>query len=248
MNEVDDRLFGDPVWELFADPNPDSTTVLHPRRYWLIVAGAVVALWFFSPALAVLTACFSVAFPDFRRGRLLARSIPVKAGGSVCSSFAYAWGCWKIGISAFLSMFVTIVLSLPPGKKPEIPVGSLISLELSIVGFFSAAATTSLGLLSAYRSGMQIWIGEGVNRARILILETLIVAFLFFVIIPVCAWFVGLGKDDNSIRIVGCVVILLLSGGSVLVLFVLDRISRHVVAKRPGKFGPKVSAVGKWNS
>jgi hypothetical protein len=36
--------------------------------------------------------------------------------------------------------------------------------------------------------------------------------------------------------------------GSVVILVILDRFSHHVVADRPGKFGPKVPTVGKWNT
>jgi hypothetical protein len=36
-------------------------------------------------------------------------------------------------------------------------------------------------------------------------------------------------------------------GGAVVILIVLDWISRRVVADRPGKFGAKVTTVGKWN-
>jgi hypothetical protein len=36
--------------------------------------------------------------------------------------------------------------------------------------------------------------------------------------------------------------------GPLMILVVLDSISRRVVADRPGKFGPKVPTVGKWNN
>jgi hypothetical protein len=39
-----------------------------------------------------------------------------------------------------------------------------------------------------------------------------------------------------------------LFGGPVVILVVLDQLSRHVVADTPGKFGPKEPTVGKWNS
>jgi hypothetical protein len=36
--------------------------------------------------------------------------------------------------------------------------------------------------------------------------------------------------------------------GPVVMLVILDWLSRRVVADRPGKFGPKVPTVGKWDS
>jgi hypothetical protein len=36
--------------------------------------------------------------------------------------------------------------------------------------------------------------------------------------------------------------------GPVGILLVLDWVSRHIVADQPGKFGPKVPTVGKWES
>ena len=41
----------------------------------------------------------------------------------------------------------------------------------------------------------------------------------------------------------GCVFV-----GPLVILLVLDWISRRVIADRTGKFGPKVPTVGKWNS
>jgi hypothetical protein len=50
--------------------------------------------------------------------------------------------------------------------------------------------------------------------------------------------------DDLGLRaFLGC-----LFAGPVVILLALDRVSRHVIANRPGKFGPKVPTVGKWNS
>ena len=85
MNEVDDRLAGDPVWELFPSRAAGSARAPRRARYgrWLAVACLVAAIWLVSPALAVLVACLAIAAGDFRYGRQLARSIPDKAGGAV---------------------------------------------------------------------------------------------------------------------------------------------------------------------
>jgi hypothetical protein len=40
----------------------------------------------------------------------------------------------------------------------------------------------------------------------------------------------------------------MLFAGPVAILMILDRIDRRVVAESPGKFGPKVPSVGKWNA
>jgi hypothetical protein len=57
MNEVDDRLASDPVWELFTHPTPRSAQeALGTRRYgrWLVVAGLVALGWLLFPPLAVV--------------------------------------------------------------------------------------------------------------------------------------------------------------------------------------------------
>ncbi len=36
--------------------------------------------------------------------------------------------------------------------------------------------------------------------------------------------------------------------GPVIILLILDMISRRVIADSPGKFGPKVPTVGKWDA
>ena len=55
MNETDDRLVGDPVWELFAYPAPGpAQPASRIRRYgpWLIVAGLIGHRgWFLFPTL-----------------------------------------------------------------------------------------------------------------------------------------------------------------------------------------------------
>src|ERR1017187_1088906 len=122
MNDPDDRLAGDPVWELFpyrtARPARGSRRVRYGR--WLAVACLVAASWLLSPSLAVVTACLAIAAVEFRNGRQLARSIPEKAGGMVCARFTYAWGAWKLGLTALAFMFATAILGR---KQSEIPPG-----------------------------------------------------------------------------------------------------------------------------
>ena len=48
-------------------------------------------------------------------------------------------------------------------------------------GFTVSATLTALGLLAASRSGMRVWIGEGVNRARTLLMGMLVAGFTFIV-------------------------------------------------------------------
>ena len=117
MNEPDDRLVGDPVWELFPDPSPGHEAQ-RTRRYLsrLAVAVLIVVAWFLYPPLSVAVTCLAVAARDFQTGRRFARSIPDKAGGGICSLFSYAWGAWKLGVTAFVLMFVTITIEMPAGK------------------------------------------------------------------------------------------------------------------------------------
>jgi hypothetical protein len=200
-------------------------------------------------------ACLSIAVRDFRTGRQLARSIPSMAGGTVCARFTYAWGAWKLGAAGLVLMFVSAALLGPPRQGREAPTALIAalmaSLLLGIGGFLLSAAWTALGLQAAYRSGMRVWIGEGVNRARTLFLGMLLVGFTLVVLGPLCIWFAGRfprardGRDEDLLGVLvffGC-----LFAGTVVILLVLDWISRRVIAERPGKFGPKVPTVGKWN-
>ena len=253
MNEPDDRLVGDPVWELFPDPSTEHEA-RRSRRYlsWLAVAVLIVVAWFLYPPLSVIVACLAVAARDFQTGRRLARSIPDKAGGGICALFSYAWGAWKFGITAFVLMFVTITIKMPAGKGSQPPPEFMTAALLWFGGFLSSAVLTAAGLVKAFRSGMRVWIGEGVNQARTLLLGMLMVGFVLLVLMPICFWLVGLapraGDGQDSVLpmmlgLFGC-----MFGGPVLILVVLDWFSRRVVADRPGKFGPKVPTVGKWNS
>jgi hypothetical protein len=255
-NEVDDRLAGDPVWELFPDPatgpargSPGS----RDYRRWLAVACLVAVVWLVSPSFAAATLCLAVAFRDFRTGRQLARSIPDKAGGTVCARFTYAWGAWKFGVAAFVLMFATVTVFTAGGGERVPPSGFVVSMLLWLGGFTASAALTASGLLRAYRSGMRVWIGEGVNQARTLLLGMLIVGFAFVVLGPMTLWLAEGSlrpSDGQSVDILVATVGFFGSmfGAPFVLLLILDRISRRIVADRPGKFGPKVPAVGKWNS
>jgi hypothetical protein len=253
MNDVDDRLAGDLVWELFphraAGPARESRSTGYAR--WLAAAYLVALTWPFSPALAVLIACLAVGAGDFRYGWQLGRSIPDAAGGTICARFTYAWGAWKLGMTAFAFAFVTACVA---GKKsPEVPPGFVPSMLLCLAGWLLSAVLTFAGLIRAYRSGMRVWVGEGVNQARTLLLAMLMVGFAVAVLGPFGVWLTAsapFARDgDDVVRVilfVGATIALMLLS-PVIMLLILDRLSRRVVADRPGKFGPKVPTVGKWD-
>ena len=248
MIEPDDRLAGDPVWEMFP-----TAAAPHSRRDRYVLAILIVAAWFLWPPLSVTLACVAAGFGDFRTGRQMARSIPDKAGGTICSLFAYAWGAWKLGLTAFGLMFVAaIILVVQVGKSQEVPPACIAAMLLWMGGFLGSAILTAAGLVMAFRSGMRVWIGEGINQARTLMLGMLIVGFTFFVLMPMCLWLSARAPRaaDGNQGIVPLMIGLFtfVIGGPVILLVVLDWFSRRVVADRPGKFGPKVPTVGKWNS
>jgi len=253
MNETDDRLTGDPVWELFAASARHSTQgVRRPRiRWWLVVVGLTAVGWLLSPFLGVVVPCLTVAAPDLRKGRKLARSMPDKVGGAICARFTYAWGAWKFAVAAFVMMYLTMVVLIPTMKRgDEGAWPCLAALLLAIAGFILSAALTASGLISAYRSEMRVWIGEGVNQARTLLMGMLIVVFTFAVLAPLAVWLSVLPGGETSplfaallLSLFGCLFV-----GPLSILVALDILSRRVIANRPGKFGPKVPAVGKWNS
>ena len=56
MSEPDDRLVGDPVWELFPDPSTGHE-VRRSRRYmsWLAVAIPIVVGWFLNSSSSIFT-------------------------------------------------------------------------------------------------------------------------------------------------------------------------------------------------
>jgi hypothetical protein len=255
VNEVDDRLAGDLVWELF----PDRGAPLAPKSVlvrfggWTAVACLVAAWWVVAPPVGVFMACLAVAWGDFRRGWQVARSIPDKAGGTVCARFAYAWAAWKLGLTAVLFMFGTAFLAAG-WKKPEPPPAFFTAALLVVVGYSLSAMLTALGLVRAYRSGMRVWVGEGVNRARTLLLAMLIVGFTVAVLGPLgmlLTSFVpnrnaGGAESDFSVSLVVGGILALAIVGPVVMLVILDWLSRRVVALGPSKFGAKVPTVGKF--
>jgi hypothetical protein len=254
MNEVDDRLAGDPVWELFPGTvltPPRSSLNARNCRLWLAVVSLIAFGWVLFPPLAVITACLAVSFRDFRTGRQLSRSIPDKAGGTICARFAFAWGAWKLGLAAFVQTLLLASAFAGSTHRIDWFVGLLVSELLWLGGFTASAVLTALGLVKAYRTGMRVWIGEGVNQASTLLLGMLIVGFCFVVLAPISIFLVGWFPPGSQTqgRESPFLIVLMASmfAGPVAILLVLDCLSRHVVADRPGKFGRKVPTVGKWN-
>ncbi len=101
---------------------------------------------------------------------------------------------------------------------------------------------------------MRVWVGEGVNQARTLLLAMLIVGFAFGVLGPLCVWLAGgvpRASDGGGVFYVSVLVVfevVLLIAVPVVMLMILDWFCRRVVADRPGKFDAKVPMVGKWDS
>lgn len=248
MHEPDDRLAGDPIWELFTGPAP--TPASHHLGPWLAAAVLVAAAWVVSPPLAILTAGLAVSLGEFRKGLQLRRTIPDKAGGSICALFRYAWGAWRLGVAAFVLMFVTVCNASGEGGASDPPHAFFAAALLWFAGFVASAILTAAGLVRAFRSGMRVWLGEGVNQARTLMVFMLLVGFTFGVLVPLCILLAAHGPVpvDHRVAVVLTVGILVLQLGSpVLILLLVDWFSHRILADRPAKFGPKVPTVGKWD-
>jgi hypothetical protein len=249
MNELDDRLAGDEVWELFparaGSPARESRSAQVAR--WLVWAFAVVAIWLLSPPVAIVMAGLVISAGDFRHARHLARSIPDKAGGAICALFGCAWGVWKFAMTALAFL---IAIDISGGIQPEMSSAFVTSLLVALCGHVLSAMLTAAGLIGAYRSGMRVWVGEGVNRARLLLLAMLLVMFTFAVIGPVSFW-LAMSPKPSGVGPLNDVVLAVLGmsvGGAFVLLLMLDWLSARVVADRPARFGAKVPAVGKWDS
>jgi hypothetical protein len=99
---------------------------------------------------------------------------------------------------------------------------------------------------------MRMWIGQGVNQARTLMLGMLIVAFTFAVLVPgllsLTAIVPRAGGGAAGAGVLLAATLALMLGGPIVMLMILDWLCRHVVTDRPGKFGPKVPTVGKCDA
>ena len=248
MHAPDDRLAGDPIWELFPAAPPTATSRHRRILTWLGIA----FIWYWLPPVSVILACLAVSLKDVRDGRQLARSIPDKTGGRICMLFTYAWGACKFGLAAFTLMFVSLLNPWVPFDEGMRRVaGFAVAMLFGLGGFHSSAILTAAGLELAFRSGMRVWIGEGINRARTLLIAMLSAGFFYLVMLPWGVWLARIDLREGAGPSQGPAVLLGFLGsmlaGPVAILIVLDRISPHVVADRPGKFGPKVPTVGKWH-
>ncbi len=155
-------------------------------------------------------------------------------------------------MAGFVLMLASVFLSAHAMKRREMPSAGLASMFLVMGGFTLSAALTASGLVAAYRSGMRVWIGKGVNQARTLLMAMLIVGFVFVALVPMSLWLSARfpraidaqpAALPDFLAFCSCLFV-----GPLLIVLVLDRISRRIIANRPGKFGPKVPTVGKWNT
>ncbi|MDG3006320.1 hypothetical protein [Paludisphaera mucosa] len=249
-----DDLEGDFDWELFPDGEPRPWTSRKRRAAYWLGLGLIMALcWYIDPNVAVVVACLAFWRRDFQAGRRLTRTIPDRAGGWICALFTFAWGAWKVAGLAFALMFVAGMLGGPARKAHGPPPPGVFACLLIIFGSVLASAVlTAAGLGLAMRSGMRVWIGEGMNRARTLLLGMVVVGFTLCGIGPMSFWMQGRfprPKDVAEETSIGLVVFFAcLFGGPILILLAVDWFSERVVAARPGKFGPKVSSIGKMNT
>ncbi|MDR3620532.1 MAG: hypothetical protein P4L85_14370 [Paludisphaera borealis] len=251
MTEPDDRLAGDLVWELFPAEASESETSRARILHGLEAAFLVVLTWFLYQPLSVALACLAISLKDFREGWRLARTIPNKAGGTICSLFTYSWGAWKIGVAAFAALFVLGALNVSILHEKGMFPGAAAAMLLVPCGFLTSMILTAVGLVQVLRSGMHVWLGEGMNQVKTPLFGMIILGFTFFVIGPMCFWFPP-AQPGSYQRPEGFPFALIgffacLFGGPIVILVLYEWACDRILADQPGKFGPKVPAVGKWD-
>lgn len=251
MHDLDSTLAEDFDWALF----PQDEHHVSPVRRWFrrLEFGFVVVLtWFISQPLAVVLACLAISFRDFRTARVSSRMTPDPAASRICWLFACAWGMWKLGAMAFGLMFVVIAQAYANHEDQHVPAAFVTAILLWLAGFGASAALTAAGLVKAFRSEMRVWIGEGINQARTLLMSMLIAGFALLVMMPTFVFLPGIlprpaAQSEPGLLFttgfLGC-----LFGAPVAILVILDLLARRIVAAHPGKFGPKVPSVGKGPS
>lgn len=250
MRHPDSTLAEDFDWALF----PQETEV-PPLKRWLHrleVASVVVLTWLLYEPLAVVLACLAISFKDFRKAYTASRAIPDRAAAWISSVFGYAWAAWTLGVAACATFFVLAVINVSVVHDRGMPPGAGTAMLLVPCGFLAALTLTAAGLVMALRSGLRIWIGEGMNQARTLLLGLMILLFTVFGIGPLLV-LLSANFDRSSgpgmpAFIAWAGLLAATFAGPIAILIVLDRISRRVLASYPGKYGPKVPSLKKWDA
>jgi hypothetical protein len=249
MLHPDSTLAEDFDWALF----PQETEV-PPLKRWMhrLEISSVVALtWFVHQPLAVVLACLAISFQDFRKAHVTSRTIPNRAAAWISSLFGYAWAAWTLGVAACATFFVLGVINVSVVHDRGMPAGAGTAMLLAPCAFLAALTLTAAGLVMALCSGLRIWIGEGMNQARTLLLGLLILLFTVFGIGPLLV-LLSANFDRSSgpgmhAFIAWAGLLAATFAGPITILIVLDRISRRVLATHPGKYGPKVPSLKKWD-
>ncbi|MBY0395790.1 MAG: hypothetical protein K2X91_04875, partial [Thermoleophilia bacterium] len=193
---------------------------------------------------------------DLIRGATGAVRVGDPDARAVTRRFDLAWGVWKVAATGAGLMFATIWIAAalePRGaNRPMQPPDTFIAAALTfMLGFPLSAFLTAAGLRAAWRAGLRVWIGQGVNQARTLLLGMLVVGFTVVFLLPACFLLVPMAGAAGSSRArLGPVYALLffggMIGGPIVLLLILDWLSARILAATPSKFGPKAAAVGKW--
>ena len=252
MQTPDPHGAADAWWEDEHANSPGHSRVvrlLESRWSWLVV-GAVAFLIFeatSSASLAMAMGCLKFGWHDLWMARKLKRADPNRARGRTVARFTTAWGMLKVCLIATLMMFVILFVeeaARGPGANGQLggpPETFITAAAICMVGWLLSCSVSMLGVVSALRNRVKVWVGGRENRAPV-VLFCALTAFgtfalfpLLAVVIAVCSQ-LGVGRDFPAIPFMIVLALIAVPGG---ILATRDYFLLTIVARTPEECWPE---------
>ena len=249
---------------------PDFNEIDPSSGRWIRASAWIIAIVVFEltadPSLVVMVGCTKFGWEQLRAARWLRRTDPDKRRGRACRWFYVSWGLWRISVVATLMMFVVLFLfeglrhrlGAPPRRGNEPPVQFIVAFLMAFFGIGFATMTSILGVLSAWRGGVRVWVGaEAIdgwrvkswpplgpprkpNRVALLLLTAVPIAAVS-ILLPVAAFVVGIaatvarriGGDGAFVATMLVGVMLCLVAGVIAMMVLVDASKRRIEASSP---------------
>ena len=143
-----------------------------PSRYRAFIWPALLLLGWVAfeltaqPAIGVVLACGKFGWEDFLTARWLRRTDPNPGRARACRWFYIAAALWKISITATVAMFLIVWVTVAIDPKADPSPQFMTLMLVAMFGFIFSSIVTYVGIVSAYRHGVKVWVEGSVHRDR----------------------------------------------------------------------------------
>jgi hypothetical protein len=225
------------------------------RPAFVVLLVGALALSFF-PAVSMPLGCVVWAWDDFRVWRWLKKADPDRVRGKVCSRFYLAWALWKTTLVAVAMMFATIwgqamsQMVTPQGLNTT-PAEFVAVMLVAMLGLPLSSMVTAFAATSALRRSVRVWVGaearwarddrtwppylarrrgSSSNRVRLMLIVSGITVGVVVLTVSIVVVLSALENVSKSPVPLILATVLLLVGGPIAILVLLENLGRRIIA------------------